>query len=158
MGRPVPQEPAAVAPVSYTSDLGCPGDTKVAGWKVNYSNRPFAMNTVDQAERGSVQLIQVTSSKIHTDSGIHIGSTRSEVVSAYGASARVTKSAISDLYVIDGEQGKLVVEVARQASFGSPKSPYWPAADVNRVQLMMVWGADSTPISLLATDGIGGCA
>ncbi|GAB3280136.1 hypothetical protein [Microbacterium lacusdiani] len=100
------------------------------------------------AADGGVQRIDVVSSAIHTPEGIRVGASLADVQSAYPSASRID-GGLSTLFVVAGDPGQLIVEVA-----GTDAS-YW-GAEVETVQYLRVIPADRTPTPISASDDVVG--
>jgi hypothetical protein len=160
IGQPVPAVPPTIALAVFNSDhCNRPGEAGDAGWDSTYPNKSFSMTTKPVTATGKVSLILINTTRIATASGIRKGSTRAQVVAAYGASARIVHAGASDIYVVKGAHGQIAFDVARQVTFGSKKTPYWSTKEVDHVQTVTIWQLGATPVSFIGTDGgPGSCA
>jgi hypothetical protein len=135
-----------------------PGQPGNAGWDTNFSGRSFTIATKPSTATGAIQVMLVTSNKLSTSTGIHIGSSLTQLKAAYGSFDRVITAPSTSLYVIKSTHGQLAIEVARQITFGSG-TPYWDADQVDKVQFMSIWQLSATPRSFSGTDAVpGSCA
>jgi hypothetical protein len=100
------------------------------------------------AADGGVQRIDVVSSAIRTPEGIRVGASLADVQSAYPSASRID-GGLSTLFVVAGDPGQLIVEVA-----GTDAS-YW-GAEVETVQYLRVIPADRTPTPISASDDVVG--
>ncbi|HEX4444048.1 MAG TPA: hypothetical protein VHZ81_10795 [Galbitalea sp.] len=127
IGSPVPKQSSSAAVVVW-NPTQC--DATSGAWLANYPSGPtiygagapfvFDVNSKDEP----LPYITILSPQIKTAAGISLGSTRDEVVAAYPR-ARVVSAEISDLYVVDGTAGELVIEI--------PKTSFDAGADANHV-------------------------
>lgn len=160
IGHRVKVEPAGLALVKFDANhCERPGEPGNAGWESTYSERSFNIATNPETQTGAIRTILVTSSHLTTYNAIHIGSTAAQLKAAYGTFDQVIHGQITDLFILRGSHGQLAFEVARQATFGTDKTPYWSKSDVNRVQFMSVWRLSDKPLAFSGTDGgPGSCA
>ena len=112
------------------------------------------MVTAGLTETGTVTAIDVFSSKIGTAEGIHPGSTVEELTAAYPLFDAVVHSYFSDIYVLDGTVGRLLIEVATD---GSTTSGYWAGGEVGHVIWIRAVPLAQKPYSIVATDTSGPC-
>ena len=116
----------------------------------NPDQLPFILSNTPQTTAGPVTYVWVWSPGVHTAAGIQVGSTRAEVLAAYPHADAVTHGVLSDVYVITGSVGKLVIEVARA---DSGDVGYWPPGQVDTVLWMgAVQHSDPAP-AIAGTDG-----
>jgi len=116
----------------------------------NPQQAPFILVDRPQNLTGTVTTIWVWSPGVHTAAGIQVGSTRAQLLAAYPHPDAVEHGAISDVYVIDGSVGHLVMEVARTDS-GDPG--YWPADQVDTVLWMGAVAPGGDARAIAGTDG-----
>jgi hypothetical protein len=110
---------------------------------------PFAVLVVDDA----VTRIDVNSSEIFTDTGLHIGSSLDEVLGVYsgGPDEVVNHADVSDVYVIKGTKGQLQFEVAVDRI-----PDYWDPAVVNTVVFLSAIDIFAEPFGVAASDNVIG--
>jgi hypothetical protein len=157
-GSPPPSDNPAVNLVTFHSDA-CAAQGLPGIWTANYPDinegsapqAPFAVQVTDDA----VTRIDVNSTDIYTDTGIHIGSSLDEVLGVYsgGPDAVINHADVSDVYVIKGTKGQLQFEVAVDRIPG-----YWATAALDTVVYLSAIDIDSDPFGVAATDNtIGVC-
>ncbi|HEX4444046.1 MAG TPA: hypothetical protein VHZ81_10785 [Galbitalea sp.] len=116
---------------------------------------PFDVVTRSGSQSGQITAVYVWSRKIATSKGIRVGSSLAAVISAYPR-ATTLKAVASELYVVDGSRGKLVIEVT-----GGNDNPYatgeWPQNWLNRVVWMDVIAYNAKPESLANSNDAGPC-
>lgn len=97
---------------------------------------------------GEVGRIDVYDPTLTTAEGIHVGSTRDEVVSAYPSTPVVTSFSGTELVVLDGPEGFITIELAN--GWGSDP---WAVANIR------IYAADQDPaVPVYGTeDFAGGC-
>lgn len=107
-------------------------------WIANYEPalsgnafEPFSVAVQDDV----VQIVAIGSPDIVTAEGIGLGSSRADVVAAY-PDAEITHAFTSDLYVIDGEHGRLVIEIATDAITGSIDESAYPVDEVGSLRVV----------------------
>lgn len=112
---------------------------------------PFAVKV--KAE--GITRIDVKTTQIFTDSGIHIGSSLDEVLGVYsgGPDQVVNHADVSDVYVIKGTKGQLQFEVAVD------RIPnYWDPSVIDTVVFLSAIDIGTEPYGVAATDNaIGVC-
>lgn len=110
---------------------------------------PFAVQVLGDA----VTRIDVNSSEIFTDTGIHIGSSLDEVLGVYsgGPDQVVNHADVSDVYVIKGTKGQLQFEVAVDRV-----PDYWDAAVLDTVVFLSAIDIFTEPYGVAATDNVIG--
>ena len=121
-------------------------------WLANYpveasGHRPFTAAFRNGADTLSV--IAIFSPEIRTETGIHLGSTKDELLAAYpeGFASKLDNHGVSTVYSVAGTAGQLLIEVTADGMPG-----YWPADELNRVNLLTVIPADSNPFGVAGGD------
>ena len=105
---------------------------------------PFAL----LVDGGTLQGLEVFSSEIKTKTGIHIGSSRDELLAAYpGGFETVLAGFASDVYVLRGTHGKLLLEVLSDREPG-----YWASDEINKVKFAHVITLGAEPYAVSGTD------
>jgi hypothetical protein len=124
---------------------------EAAKWIANYepalsgtSFEPFSV----LVENGVVETIAVGSSEILTAEGVGLGSSRADVLAAYPDAELITAFA-SDMYVIDGEYGQVVIEVATEKITGSVDESAYPIDEVGSLRVI---DASIEPLAWANTD------
>jgi hypothetical protein len=112
-------------------------------WQAGYVSSSFAV-AVDGT---TLWQIRVDDELIPTDEGIRIGDFDDAVTAAYPGAA-VIDNDISELFVVQGTHGKLVVEVARDSG-----SYQWTGAQADRVISLMTISNATEPFAVAATGG-----
>ncbi len=111
-----------------------------------------AFTVRSEAPDAPLQRIDVLGQEIATEEGIRVGAPRSDVEAAYPDAERVDDAGLTTLFVVPGETGQLLIEVA-----GSDLA-YWQE-DADTVVYLRVIGADREPTGIAATDDVVGfCA
>jgi hypothetical protein len=113
---------------------------------------PFAA----QVEDGGVTRIDIHSTEIYTDTGIHIGSSLDAVLGVYpgGPDMVINHADVSDVYVIKGTKGQLQFEVAVNRI-----PDYWDSSVIDTVVFLSAIDITTEPFGVAATDnGIGNCS
>lgn len=113
----------------------------------------FTMVTDGYVEDGIVTQILSYSESVTTPEGIHVGSTRAELEAAYPDFAAVTKSDLTDLYVLENDKTQMVFEVLNPGSGDG----YDPAKKDDTVGWITVEISSNKAHSLAATDAAGPC-
>ena len=110
---------------------------------------PFAVQVVDDA----ITRIDINSTEIFTDRGLHIGSSLDEVLGVYsgGPDQVVNHADVSDVYVIMGTKGQLQFEVAVDRV-----PDYWDPAVINTVVFLSAIDIFTEPYGVAATDNVIG--
>jgi hypothetical protein len=116
---------------------------------------PFDVVTRSGSQSGQITAVYVWSRKIATSKGVRVGSSRVAVAAAYPHAA-IQKAVASDLYVVKGGRGKLVIEVT-----DNDANPYatgeWPQNWLDRVVWMDVIPSNAKPASLANSNDAGPC-
>jgi hypothetical protein len=122
-------------------------------WIANYepalSGTPFDPFSV-LVENDIVSTVSIGSPEIVTAEGIGLGSSRADVIAAY-PDAEITHGFASDAYVIDGEHGRLVVEVATEEMIGLIDESVYPVDKVGSLRVIdpsvkeIVWANTEAP-------------
>lgn len=133
------------------TDLGyAPGEPYAGYWVSAGPEHSFFALTADGREDGPVSYISAVA--VTTAEGIAIGSTLEEVETAYGDLVdEIVVGWASDVYVIEGERGRLAIEVTREPDDG----PYWEPDQVDRVLLLVSTSGEASPVA--GSDGGGPC-
>ncbi len=123
-------------------------DPAAARWQPNYPDEPFGVYVND----GRVHSLQFFRSTLTTEEGIGGESSRAEVLAAYPEITVDTsvQTFASDVYVLPGDVGMLVIEVRRQPAGQS----YWESADIDRVLVLTVQPLGAQPFAIAGTDAI----
>lgn len=120
---------------------------KFSGPELVQQGRPFEISTDDM---DAIRWIEIRSSRILTDAGIHTGSTRQEVIAAYPDADVTEWGSRGAIIAVAGGQGRLVFEVA---------GPSANASIVDTVYMIRVERLDGTPAPYQGTDkGIHPCS
>ena len=112
-------------------------------WQAGYLSSSFAV----AVEGTTLWQIRVGDEFIPTDKGVRIGDL-DEVVTAAYPDAEVIDNDISDLFVIQGTHGKLVIEVARDSG-----EYQWPPFDADRVISLITISNATEPFAVAGTGG-----
>ena len=128
---------------------GAPDASEPGSWRANYPDgekglRPFVPVSFD----GVLGIIAVHSPEIATTEGLHLGSSRSEVMAAFpnGFSTELENKNFSRVYVVDGKLGRLLIEVR------SNDASYWGEIPMNVVNALTVIGVDDEPFAISGGD------
>ncbi|MGN6324856.1 hypothetical protein [Pseudolysinimonas sp.] len=159
----MPAEPSRTALVAWHADA-CEANVAPEGappthglWITTYPDDPsgpiqqdpFRIATIDAQQGGAVSAVQVFSPQIRTTTGVHIGSSVSELEAAYpGGFADHRHGYDTDVYAVDGPSGRLLIE----AYDGSED-----AGGRSEVALMSVVPPGTAPFALIPGDGLLGC-
>ncbi|HEY5231895.1 MAG TPA: hypothetical protein VIJ11_13515 [Galbitalea sp.] len=162
IGNPVPR----TTPLAKYDATACeftamgtpPGSSSTAAWVANYPKQtnatgqtaPFIIVTAKQKPHAPVSTLWVWAPGIHTAKGIQVGSSRSQLEAAYPRPDALEHGRVSDVYVVDGVVGTLLIEVAR--SDGNDVG-YWGPADVDTVLWMGAIAPGGTAVPIAGTDG-----
>ena len=149
-----PTSNVAIFDVDACEAEGLPGI-----WVANYPDidegfgpqAPFTIQVLSDA----LTRIDVASSDIFTDKGIHVGSSLDEVLGVYpgGPDQVVNHADVSDVYVIKGTKGQLQFEVAVDRI-----PDYWDPAALDTVVFLSAIDIFTEPYGVAATDNaIGQC-
>lgn len=155
-GATPPSDNPAVNLVAYDSDA-CEAEGLPGLWLSTYPNidegfgpqAPFSVLVQGDA----LTRIDVHSSEIYTDSGIHIGSSIDEVLGVYsgGPDEVVNHADVSDVYVIHGTKGKLQFEVAVDRI-----PDYWEPSAINTVVFLSAIDMFTDSYGVAASDNVVG--
>lgn len=141
-------QPFGIAPGDEFAGLWVP--LEVYGeWKSGYSEAPFGA-----AVEGSTPIrIDLIGGVLATDAGIRLGSTDDEVLAAYPGAA-VLEEGLSDIVVVEGTSGRLLIEIARERDIPG----YWDASQRDHVLSVVAVATSIPPFARAGTDNwIGGC-
>jgi len=158
IGLQPPTDNPAVNLVAFNASA-CEAEGLPGIWQSTYPNidegfgpqAPFAITTTGEV----VDRIDVNSSEIYTDTGIHVGSSLDEVLGVYsgGPDQVVNHADVSDVYVIKGTNGQLQFEVAVDRI-----PDYWDASAIDTVVFLSAISINAEPFGVAATDNaIGVC-
>ncbi len=162
IGKTVTSQPDAAAVVTWNATLcSKPAGAQYAGgWVPNYPTvktifQPsiFPFTFASAKKTSPVTFILVWSKDLRTAAGIGVGSTVADITSAYGSVDQVVHAATTDLYVIKGSRGQLVIEVASKYEKGLSS---WSKSAVGTVQWMQI-ATSSKPVSIANSDVGGSC-
>ena len=121
-------------------------------WIANYepalSGQSFDPFSV-AVQNDIVQIVAIGSPEIVTAEGIGLGSSRAEVIAAY-PDAELTHAFISDIYVVDGVNGHLVIEVATDKIAGSIDESVYPVDEVGSLRVIEM---DIEPLAWANSEG-----
>lgn len=141
---------------------GPDGEVPPGLWVTNYPEvsdgfygnpgRAFSVQVLD----GLVERIDVKSAQIVTPEGIRIGSSAAEVVAAYPDALSPTwDGGVTDLYVVEGSAGRLLIEVSTDDRIAD----YWNSDQVDRVLQISAWSRDIDPRGVAGSDNtVGNCS
>ena len=101
------------------------------------------------AQGGTINRIDITTTEISDAKGIHVGSTRDEFLAAYPGTAMSYDGPISDVYVLTAAGGNVVYEITRH----DEGVPYWPADQQNKVFQIRILVAGMDPDFATAASG-----
>ncbi|MCU1441522.1 MAG: hypothetical protein JWP85_2519 [Rhodoglobus sp.] len=121
-------------------------------WIANYTgDAPF---TVGVSEGGEIFRIDTWMGPIPTDTGLTVGSPLSAVLAAYpgGFDNIITSGGLSDVYVVDGTHGRLLIEVAKDGDLPG----YWPPGEVDTVRYLLAIGLAGSGGPIAASDNVVG--
>lgn len=158
IGAPVTPEPTGFDLARFIVKHCDNTDADIGLWEPTYPGTSFRLVTNPQTATGDIRMILVTSTKLATATGVHVGSALSELKAAYPAFDKVITEPSTTLYILNGTHGKIAFEVARQFTYGTAKTPYWSEDQVDRVQFMSIWSLRAKPIAYSGIDMPGGCA
>lgn len=155
-GETPPTDDPAVNLVSFDSHA-CDAEGLPGLWLANYPDidegigpqAPFAVGVSGDA----VTRIDLNSSLIFTDTGIHLGSSLDEVLGVYsgGPDEVLNHADVSDVYVIKGTKGQLQFEVAVDRI-----ADYWDPSAINTVVFLSAIDIFTDPYGVAATDNVIG--
>jgi hypothetical protein len=122
-------------------------------WVPNYAEPfPFEVGVRD----GVVSRIDVWMGPIATDTGVRRGSSLAALLEAYpdGFTAVNEAGHTSDVYIVNGRVGQLLIEVATDDRFPG----YWEPADIDRVMFVRSILLTDAPSPISGSDNVvGGC-
>jgi hypothetical protein len=116
---------------------------------------PFNLVTGDGHRDGVVREINVWSPDIRTPEGIRAGDSRERLLSTYPEFDEVVTNDLSEVYALNGVNGRLLFEVAKESSYPELKG-YWGSA-VDTVVWMRVVSIDGSAGGIAASDAGGPC-
>ena len=102
--------------------------------------------------RSKLSHVWVWGGRIHPTKGIHVGSSKLELLAAYPFFASTVPSVVSDGYLLSGTTGSTLFEVSKKSS--DDGSNYWPNDEVYKV-LWMGGALRSASLGPIAA-GVGG--
>lgn len=156
-GLTPPSDAPDVNLVSFTADA-CPGAPEPGLWRANYPDidegfGPQAPFGIAVGADDALTRIDIHSSEIFTDLGIHLGSSLDEVLGVYpgGPDAVINHADVSDVYVMKGDSGQLQFEVAVDRI-----PDYWDPAALNTVVFLSAIDISLEPFGVAATDNVVG--
>ncbi|HEY5231898.1 MAG TPA: hypothetical protein VIJ11_13530 [Galbitalea sp.] len=152
VGAPVPDDGTAPGVVEFTP-LTCTAEADGGAWVPTDRDQKFIVLTVGAHRSGAITSIGDFSSDISTAKGIHVGSSVDAVRSAY-PDATVMSNNSTDIYVVNGTLGHLIIEVTGSAS---AQAGMWPAAQQNLVYDMRAEPLGDAVHSVANTDAYGVC-
>jgi hypothetical protein len=163
IGKPVPST-TLIAKYDATAcefkAMGTPqGSASSGAWEANYpsptgtiaTRAPFVIVTTRQQLGSPVRGLWVWAPGIHTSKGITVGSSRAQVQAAYPHPNALTHGPLSDVYVLDGSGGRLLIEVARS---DNNDIGYWSPSQVDSVLWMGAIAPGGSVASIAGTDNI----
>jgi hypothetical protein len=158
-GLPIAKPVASYELVNY-GEHACP---TTGGWLPRYSRDkknsadqeldPFDIDTRAGARSGPITTEYVWSKRIATGNGIRVGSSLATVRSAYPA-ARAIHSYSTVMYVVPGQSGQLVLELA---GHNAEARGEWPANLLDTVVWMDVIPKSAKVESLAGSNDAGPC-
>jgi hypothetical protein len=166
IGQPVVVETAETAIVAW-NPTGCveaalpdlaEGDPYAGYWDTTYSDDPSTKDLVivtdDGTEGGPIGSLLVRSDAPTTAEGIHVGSTREELLRAYPDLVPEGDQNLTELYTIAGDSGVLEFEVAIE----TPELPgYWTPEEIGTVLWMRIVDGPDDVGSIAGSDAGGAC-
>ena len=120
VGFPIPNEPADLAIVAWdaTGCGGVEGEPWAGAWASTYPGESFIIDsTAGGVEQGNLQVVWTPFPGIHTDAGLQVGDSLADLKAAYASFDGKFRPYQTDLYVITGDEGSLVYEIADGAIF-----------------------------------------
>ncbi|PRY67405.1 hypothetical protein B0I08_1068 [Glaciihabitans tibetensis] len=170
IGSPVP--PPSAAPIVSWDATYCVGDATGAVEGDPFSGAwlptgpdamspalgerpPFYLLTADGLRDGPVREINVWSPDIRTIEGIRAGDSREQLTATYARFDEIAEGVLSDVFALDGVNGRLLFEVARESEHPE-LAGYWGSA-VDTVVWMRVVSVDSPASAIAASDAGGPC-
>ena len=163
VGAPVPEHDEATAIVEYDPTY-CkndeePGTAGAGAWSSVYGSDDASGFTVvtDQLEPdGPISDIMLFQDDIATAEGIRQGSTEEELLAAYTEFDEVIDFYSTKIYIINGDKGRLLFEVAVEGDDGGS---YWDSEPekLGTVLWLRVVTLDEKYLSIAGTDSGGPC-
>lgn len=157
IGSPVPEVADATTALVVWNQDRCAGDGE---WAANYPSGPVMGGTdapfsfASSSRTAEIDLLFVWSHAITTSTGVGVGSTASEVRAAYPGSSSPIPASTSDLYVVEGTTGTLVLEVATRVVSGETT---WDEAAIGSVVYAFVLSNKFAPQSVTTMQGGAHC-
>lgn len=125
------------------------GQTSADGYEI----LPYWIVTAGGLRDGAVEYVSMGDASITTEAGIALGDPIEDVLAAYPGIERVVDGWASDVYAIEGDVGRLTIEVTKETILDGVS--YWEPGDVGTV---LVLAATTFPATDLAGgDGGGPC-
>jgi hypothetical protein len=136
----------------------CPAAPEPGLWTANYPDidegfGPQAPFAIAVSPEEALTRIDIHSSEIYTDLGLHLGSSLDEVLGVYpgGPDAVINHADVSDVYVFKGTKGQLQFEVAVDRV-----PDYWDPSAIDTVVFMDAIDISLEPFGVAATDNVVG--
>jgi hypothetical protein len=141
-------QPYGIAPGSELAGLWVPLE-RYGTWRAGYTEAPFGV-----AVEGTTPVrIDLVGGVLATEAGIRMGSSDDEVHAAYPGAA-VLEQGLSDVVVVEGSAGRLLIEIARDRDIPG----YWDAAQQDHVLSVVAVAKHIPPFARAGTDNwVGGC-
>ncbi|HEX4444044.1 MAG TPA: hypothetical protein VHZ81_10775 [Galbitalea sp.] len=153
VGEPISAETAFLTSISF-NDKYCDQVGRSDWQGTDLTTSAFSLEVAGTTASSPVSAIGAASPQIRTAAGIRIGSTRSDVTTAYPSPTSVMHGRGSDLYITRGSHGQLSIEVADSDYQGDNRGGL-----PNTVISMTVWSLSVTPSGFVNSDvSIGGCS
>lgn len=169
VGSPVTDRDTTAAMVSwdddYCAEFPSPDGGFIGAYLANYpltsspalgERLPFTVTTAGGDPDGAITAVTVWSPDVTTAAGIRVGNSLSQLRAAYPMFDEPVEGQLSDVYVLDGEGGRLFFEVAIEPA--APDEEYWPAEVINTVLWMRAVQSDTVAAGTAGSDAGGPCA
>lgn len=169
IGAPVPDHGTPTAMViwdpDYCREFPHPQGGSTGAFHANYphtvspalgSVAPFTVVTAHGESDGTISSMVVFTPEVETTLGLGVGASRTELIAAYPSFDEHWSGPLSDVYALNGDNGRLVFEVAKRAT--APLHDYWSDDVLDTVLWMLVVPAGAPAPAIAASDAGGPCA
>lgn len=157
LGAAVPDDTSLVSwDADYCVDNGLAqeGDQYAGRWVADTDPDDLVVRTAEGSRGGPITSITAFGTGIESKSGLHVGSTRSEIEELF-PDIEPDRVGVSDLYVIADDLGQVVFEVAPELT--GDYEGYWPAEQVDTVLWVHTVSNNEEPFAIAGGDSGGNC-
>jgi len=157
VGEPVPDTDPELALVDW-DPVNCvvegsglsEGDPGAGSWVPTYDDGAFTTLTSPDKD-GAIIVISGSDSALATDEGIALGSSVADVEAAY-PDATLLEGELSTVYIVEGDAGKLLIEVAIDPA---DIPGYWTSSERYEVDHVIIVSAVAAAIEPYGVAGTG---